>query len=311
MLRSFRCSLAAGLMLVVCCASPNGRSATSTAATNSAPPVTRATSTASAADELLRVDRNFSAEAQNMDLIAALANMFSDSVVMVGPGGHVFGRDSATALLKSNPLNATSHVSWHAIRVGISSDGAHGFTQGYITTTRATGDAVPGKFLAYWIKEAKGWRVAAYKRSGRPPGPVSLAMLPASLPAAAFPSRPQNVSAFGQEISSAERAFSDDVSKLGRRAGFYNWGHEDAVTLGGGPEWAVGRDKVADAVAASGGSEPIQWSTTRAIAAASGDLGVSIGYIHREKDPAGNPGQAFFTVWKRATPSSPWRYIAE
>jgi hypothetical protein len=48
------------------------------------------------------------------------------------------------------------------------------------------------------------------------------------------------------------------------------------------------------------------------IVASSGDLGVSIGMIRRNQPVTGQPTAfPFFTIWRRATPTAPWRYIAE
>lgn len=52
----------------------------------------------------------------------------------------------------------------------------------------------------------------------------------------------------------------------------------------------------------------VNWAPDRVIVASSGDLGVTIGMIHRNDKSASFP---FFTVWRRATPNDPWRYIAE
>ena len=55
----------------------------------------------------------------------------------------------------------------------------------------------------------------------------------------------------------------------------------------------------------------VEWAPTEVIVAKTGDLGVSIGTIR--VTPAGGDTQEvpFFTVWKRAWPSEPWRYVAE
>src|SRR5436190_7160408 len=39
------------------------------------------------------------------------------------------------------------------------------FTAGFMTITRADGAVNPGKYLAYWEKQAAGWRVLVYKRT--------------------------------------------------------------------------------------------------------------------------------------------------
>jgi hypothetical protein len=58
----------------------------------------------------------------------------------------------------------------------------------------------------------------------------------------------------------------------------------------------------------------VHWSSEVAVVASSGDLGISFGYIRPHgAPPAGAPpqGQPFFTIWTRASPTAPWRYIAE
>jgi hypothetical protein len=48
------------------------------------------------------------------------------------------------------------------------------------------------------------------------------------------------------------------------------------------------------------------------IVASSGDLGVTIGMIHPNTPRAGQPANfPFFTIWRRANPTAPWRYVAE
>ena len=50
------------------------------------------------------------------------------------------------------------------------------------------------------------------------------------------------------------------------------------------------------------------WAPDRVIVASSGDLGVTIGMIHRNDKSASFP---FFTIWRRGSPMESWKYIAE
>ncbi len=269
------------------------------------------------ADQLLAIDRGFAAAAAGTDLVAALSRMFADDVIMGAPAGHMKGRDAAIAALRSNPDNPTSRVHWIPIRAGLSSDGRHGFTQGYITTTKANGDKVEGKYLAYWIHGDAGWRVAVYKRAPRPPGEVSTRMIAASLPTPGLPSADAaTMRRFELELRRSENEFSADAMPLGPVAAFRKWGSTDAVVLGGGAEWAVGVEAVAAGAGTLGPTETLTWWPEEVIVAATGDLGVSIGYIRRgvrAGDPAATAARnfPFFTIWKRATPRDPWRYVAE
>ena len=70
--------------------------------------------------------------------------------------------------LRAVPANATSRIEWAPVRGGVSADGAHGFTFGYMTQRRADGTRAPLKYLAYWVRRPEGWRVAVYRRVRRP-----------------------------------------------------------------------------------------------------------------------------------------------
>lgn len=263
-----------------------------------------------AVEDLLAADRAFAAAAADVDVVTALSAMFADDVRMATPAG-VFARSKAEAVaaLRANPANAVSRTRWAPVRGGVSADGSHGFSFGYMTTTEPGKPDRPGKYLAYWVKTPAGWRVAAYRRVGRPAGAVSTAILPPSLPAAAPVPAPGNAAA---AIAASERAFAAEAQAVGLRAAFTRWGHEDAVNMGSSAGFTIG----AAAIGAEMGPEtksPVDWGPDEGVLAApGGDLGVSFGYIRpKEKPPAGQRDRVpFFTVWKRDAAGA-WRYIAE
>ena len=135
-------------------------------------------------DELLAADRAFSAASAKTDLISGIMPMFTADVVMGPIPGNKFAHGIAEvrAALTANPDNPTSRIEWTPIRGGVSADGRHGFTFGYMTLYKADKSVVPVKYLSYWIKTTEGWRVAVYKRGRRPEGEVSMALRPAALP---------------------------------------------------------------------------------------------------------------------------------
>lgn len=276
----------------------------------------RQASPRAALDDLLIADVAFAAAATTRDLPTALGAMFAPDVVLPVPGlGFANSRDEALAALRRDSLNASSKVIWSPVRGGISADGRQGFTFGYITTIRADGTRIPGKYLAYWVKRPEGWRVAAYKRGRRPEGDVSLAMLEPSLPAALV--APMNDAATLERhrtsLVTAEKAFSDEAQSIGLGPAFTKYGRADAMNLGGPADttFVIGNARIGAAVGGPAGAKParINWSSERVIVASSGDLGVSIGFIRR--NGASEQGAPFFTIWRRADARSPWRYIAE
>jgi hypothetical protein len=222
--------------------------------------------------------------------------------------------------LRLNLDNTRSRVDWTPIRGGVSSDGEHGFTFGYVTVARPDGSEQLGKYVAYWVRGDAGWRVAAYKRVPRAAGEVSLAMLPPSLPKRALPrGDAATVQRYADELSLAEHTFSRDAAPMGLGPAFEKWGAPDAVNTGGqnSAEFVQGPQAIARSVsagAAAGGT--ITWAPDQVIVSSTGDLGVSIGTIHiTAPATAGNAVATrdvpFFTVWKRAWPTDPWRYVAE
>jgi len=268
-----------------------------------------------AVDDLIAADRAFSAAAATKtNVIDALTPMFTSDVIMPLPGGKfAHGVDEAVAFLKTNPDNTTAKAEWSPIRGGISADGTQGFTFGYMTLRKPDGTAVPLKYMAYWVKSAAGWRAAVYKRSRRPEGAVSTELMPASLPAKLVSPKPDRASVEA-EVAAAEKSFSDESQTIGLGPAFAKFGAPDAVNMGGQPEYVVGNDKIAAAVGGPTPSapSPLHWAADeKVIAASSGDLGISIGIIHRNAPlPDGsNPTNAFFTIWRKT--NGVWRYIAE
>jgi ketosteroid isomerase-like protein len=268
------------------------------------------------ADDLLATDRAFSAAAMGTDLVSGLGAMFDDEIVMPLPDAtFARGREAAVAALRANPANLTSRAGWTPVRAGISADGRHGFTFGFMTTRLADGAERPGKYLAYWVRRPGGWRVAVYKRVGRPAGDVSMASMAPSLPAATAAASPDPATRERQSrgLRDAEQAFSDNAQRIGIGPAFREAGAPDAMNMGAEAGFAIGNETIGNLVASPAPGSPVSWSSDGVLVAASGDLGVSWGMIRSNGPvPEGRPAAApFFTIWRRAAPDQPWRYIAE
>lgn len=168
-----------------------------------------------AVDELLAADRGFSAAGAKLDVIASISAMFADdmAIMPVPPDGFARGKAKAIEALAGNPDNAKSRVEWTPIRAGISADGQHGFTFGYMTLLRPDGTRAPLKYLSYWVRQAAGWRVVVYKRSrgAEVGGPHDL--IPAALPAQLVvpTTDPAVIARHRDSLDRAERAFSDEA----------------------------------------------------------------------------------------------------
>jgi ketosteroid isomerase-like protein len=273
----------------------------------------------SALDELIAADRAFSAASANTDLVSGLSAMFAADIVIPNPPGKFAeGKDAVIAALRANADNAASRTEWTPVRGGISADATHGFTVGFMTVQRGDGTALRLKYLAYWIKQPEGWRVAAYKRARAGEVSPSLAMMPPALPAQLVPAShdASAIAVHRESLDRAERSFSDEAQKIGLGPAFAKFGSSDAVNLGAPTDAAivVGAENIAKLVSAGqpATGSTLMWAPDKVLVASSGDLGVTIGMIHPNAPAAGQPVNfPFFTIWRRDNPSAPWRYIAE
>ena len=295
------------LAFVAACAKPGAE----------APAVTRTPT--EAFEELLTADRDFARAAADTDAVTGLGAILAADVAMPVPGqGFVHGRDAAVAALRANPDNAGARLTWTPVSGGLSADGQHGFTWGYMSLRKADSSEVPLKYLAYWVKGPQGWRVAALRRGRAGPGAPPTDAVSPSLPVALTAPTTDTtlIAGYRESLGATEREFSDSAQKIGLRLAFAMFGRADAVNMGGPrPSFVRGADSISVAVsgneAATGSS--VSWGPDQVIVASSGDLGVTIGMIRLNAPPAsGQPaGFPFFTIWRRGSTSEPWRYVAE
>ena len=303
------------LPTAVLCAALAGPSA---ARSQGAAPALPATPQA-AVDELLAADRAFSAASAKTDLVSGLAAMFDADVIMPLPNGKFAeGAVKVTEALRGTPDNVRSRIEWAPIRGGISADAQQGFTFGYMTLHRPDGTTLPLRYMSYWIRRPEGWRVAVYKRARGTEDEPKLAPMPPSLPERLVPatSDAATIERLRLSLAQAEGAFSDEAQRIGLGPAFVRYGSADAVNMGGPSGYAVGSEAIGRRVAEGepAGGSSVSWGADKAIVASSGDLGVTIGVIRPNAPPANGAqpaGFPFFTIWRRAGPTAPWRYIAE
>jgi ketosteroid isomerase-like protein len=284
-------------------------------ATDSAEPLQ---SPETAAAELLAADSAFGAAAGAANYITTLSSMFATDVIMPSPGSSFTeGRAQVIAMLQRDSLDARSRAHWTPLRAGISADGLHGFTFGYMTLLRPDSTRAYFKYLSYWLRGGDGWRVRAYKRAPRDSSQFPVTPFPTALPPRMQRASTDSalVARFTESLAETERAFSRDAQSMGLGAAFAHYGHDDAVNMG-----PPDRPFVAGAAAIGemiGGGDttrrsPVSWAPDyRVLVASSGDLGITFGFIHRNAAAAGARPFPFFTIWRRPNSTGPWRYIAE
>lgn len=271
-------------------------------------------------NELLAADQSYADASLNMELADGISAMFADDVTMpIADGEFAQSRDAAKAALTSNPDNVGAHATWAPARAAISADGLHGMSLGSMRVTKADQSSVPAKYLAYWIKGVDGWKVSVYRRVRSGTGDAAALQLPHVLPARALAPSDDSakIQAFSASLNTAELAFSDAAQKIGLGPAFVQYGATDSINLGGASHagFVVGANQIGQLVSEGlpPGTSPVHWSPDRVIVASSGDLGVTIGKVlqHTAVGAEAAPPIPFFTIWHRADPSQPWRYLAQ
>ena len=266
-------------------------------------------------DELVAADRAFGEAARDKPLAEGLSAMFDSETVMPSPAGFITGPAAIAAALNANPANDGAKASWTPVRGGVSADGSHGFTIGFMTIVSEGKPVRHAKYVSYWIKRPSGWKVAVYKRGGRPNGEVSLALMAPSLPEQALGAAKDaaTLAAYRASLDKAERSFSDDAQVIGIGPAFVKYGRADATNVGFGPNFTVGNDKIGADIGANPVEGGLVWAPDGGvIVAPTGDFGITWGMIRPLKPDAGVPATIpYTTIWRRAAPDQPWRYIAE
>jgi hypothetical protein len=272
-------------------------------------------------DSLLAADRAFAADARQRTPAEIITSLLADTAIVPLPTGtFARGKDAARAALAANPDQTSGHLEWFPIRGGVSADGQHGFTVGYMTHHRADHTRTPLKYLAYWVREPAGWRVAVYRRGRSVEGAGPRDLLAPALPLrlVAPVADAAVVARHRASLVAAEQAFSDEAQKIGIGPAFAKHGSADAMNMGGpkSPTFLVGSEAIGRNVGSGGpaNESPVTWAADYdAIVASSGDLGATLGFIRpKTPPPAGQPSAIpFVTIWRRASVSEPWKYVAE
>jgi ketosteroid isomerase-like protein len=251
-------------------------------------------------ESLRAADAGASAAAFKRGLPEALPLDMADDAFLLWEGAPVIsGRAAIQQLLSTQ---RAVHVSWQPFRVLVSRDGRFGVTFG--ATSRYTdGNGPPsiGRYISVWRRVAPdGWKMVANAQIGLV-NPDSVKLSPTLAGTASAPQKTQN------PFAAADIAFARMALDSGAPAAFYHYAAPDAMTLAGTGELNIGpasiRARLAEGPA---GTAKWQWRPVTTIAAASGDLGATIGTAEITFGP--KPGDVFhskyITIWKRQADGS-------
>jgi hypothetical protein len=267
-------------------------------------------------ETLIAADRKLSGPFDLADGTSTITSLLTEDVALFAIPVPGLARNKADArqVLGKAFGPGQSVVTTVPIRVGLSSDGTQGFSYGFMNVGR---DKLKlGKYVAYWVRSAAGWQVAAFKWVPRPEGTVSTGRREPALPTKFAASAKDNFAheQYRKSLDATERRFSADAQAMGIGRAFRKYGSADAMNVGGEADFTFGNDAIAEAQGgdAAKGS-PVRWAPDGVLVSSSGDLGVTFGYLDR--NGATPPGRLtripFFTIWRRAAPKDEWRYVAE
>jgi ketosteroid isomerase-like protein len=144
--------------------------------TSVAPPATAAASprfTPPADQQLLELERQMQADAQARGLGAALAERIDpDYGIVIRPGQAYQGAEEITRGLAA-PAGAGA-MYWQPDRVHVSGDGSMGVTSGRYVQVVTGAEAVQGRYLMVWRRNADGvWKVLSESRTPDPARPAA------------------------------------------------------------------------------------------------------------------------------------------
>jgi ketosteroid isomerase-like protein len=116
------------------------------------------------------------------------------------------------------------------------------------------------------------------------------------------------------ELLRTDSEFSDAAQKIGIAAAFEKYADADAVMLPANENPVTGADGIRKQFADLRPGTTLTWKPNKAEAAASGDLGYTLGtYVLRSKDKDGAPITRYgkyCSVWKKQ-PDGNWKWVVD
>ena len=246
---------------------------------------------------------------------AGFVRYLADDVVYFEPGAdYQQGKARVQAFLAQHGAGQT--LRFHPALAEVSRDGAVGYTVGWTVLTTLGGDSVRhGKYISFWRRQADGaWNVEAWNRSGAQSAAAASPDVPSSA-ASRFPaSRPVDLREETRKLMAVDSAFAASSVARGTAEAFYRYAAPDALELGGGNNFVVGRDAIRSQQAADAApGQTLDWKPVVGGVGPLGDLGWTVGE-YRFTVPRAGAIQTFtgkyITIWTKQRDGS-WRFAAD
>src|SRR5687768_10333480 len=246
-------------------------------------------------ESLRAADEMASTAAFRTGIGAALPLAMTDDAVLLWDAAPVVsGRAGIQQLLAAQP---SVRVSWQPLRVLVSKDGNFGVTFG--ATSRYGNASAPvgsARYISVWRRSASaGWKMTAHAQIGlvNPDSVKVPASLPGTLGSTKSPQDP---------FAAADIAFARMAIDSGAPAAFYHYSASDGMTFAGTGELNIGPEAIRARLGEGAvGKAKWIWRPVITIAAASGELGATVGTAEIQLGPG--PNDVFFSkylsIWKR------------
>jgi len=243
---------------------------------------------------------------------AALDGAFAEDVLFLSPRvNKIVGRAAAATFLTTDPL-APIALRWNVIAADVSNDGTQGFSwgEGFSTFDFGTGALERASFfLIYWRRAAGAdWTVAAMVINADGPHDGDLPAgfgTPTTKHRRNFPNT--DVAAQSAEILGVDRAFSAASVQQGSGPAFVQFAAPNAIGVSG--DFVFGPEAIGVAFASEPG-DVVSWVPLFSDAAASGDLGFSVGEATFELVQFGTFYSKYLTVWQKQD-TGEWKYVSD
>ena len=269
---------------------------------------------ADARSRLLVTERAVSALSAGAGLAGALRSVADTTLAVLWEGAPIAsGKATALALLGAQPALQGARVQWQPMHVEVSRDSSIGVTWGVVALDATSADTGRsplrfGRYLAGWRRGADGtWRLAAVAWTGIV-ARGERTVLPPGLTLGA-PARGAGVPSHARGPADADRAFAARALAADAGTAFAEFATPDGVAFAGTGELVMGPEAIR-ALFGAGPRSRWVWGPVLADAAASDDLGWTIGEAEITPEGAPSPIRSkYLSLWRR-TPAG-WRYLAD
>jgi ketosteroid isomerase-like protein len=269
-------------------------------------------------DELLRADLGRADSVARHGFASGLTASFANDVLYLRGGLPILrGRAAARIVIAAESIGANSSVRWQPVRAEASRDHLNGYSYGYAIYSMVAPRGAPAiridRYIAFWRKEATGWRIAAYAETyGTPPPALALPREVADSVAADVPMSRRHGAL--DQIRVADEDFSRDAKKLGTGEAFGRYAADDAQMFSAPGEFITGPAAITASFGPEASRSSLVWHPVEGEVSKSGDLGFTVGnaIFTGERDDGARVVRysKYLTVWKRQRDGG-WRYVVD